>query len=139
MPQEPPQLAALPHWWTRREVNFAEVQHVTQVPPDTLYSWFRLIRAMRDGFGEKRRGEWAFSAHELYQFGLITALYDLGIPIGVAQLNTVLDFAKEPHRPTDRLYTASRTGLAFTVIDAPGVFDVILNMMTRFMEVQGDA
>ncbi|MEX6507455.1 hypothetical protein [Jiella sp. M17.18] len=123
--------AATPDDWHHAEFSFAEAGEVANVPFDTLYSWHRLMRAMDFKIGDKRRGQWWFSGHEMYVLSLLGALYCLDFPIGAKQIRGALNFADEDAGPDGVWYMMSDTDLAATMVDAPKIFWAVCRIVRR--------
>ncbi|WP_157014720.1 hypothetical protein [Mesorhizobium xinjiangense] len=135
MPQDLPHPAAIPKWWTERDINFAELSHATGTAFDTLYTWHRLIRAAGHEFGAKFRGEWHFSARELYAFHIAAALQRLRYPVGHEVLNAIVKFAEAPEPPTEPfIIKGDETGVAAVFVSAHVLFDATVKMMANVRE-----
>ncbi|MGE8103560.1 hypothetical protein ACQKP1_07685 [Allorhizobium sp. NPDC080224] len=123
--------SALPSSELGRYITFADVAKTTETPVDTIVTWHRLIRAMGFAFGEKIRGCWNFSPHELYQFQIAASLSTAGHPVGIETIRQILEATKDTARPDGSLFLKTKSTFAIIAVNLPGLWDVLAHMLQR--------
>ncbi|MDG4670888.1 hypothetical protein P9A16_07120 [Shinella sp. 838] len=119
-----------------RYLTFIDAQKTTDIPIDTLFTWHRLILAMGHQFGQKIRGVWNFSPHELYQFNVAAALSTAGHPVGIEQLRQIIDGTKEPGRPTGSLFLTTKSTFAIVAVNVVDLWDLLAGMLERAVDAE---
>lgn len=119
-----------PSWFDDRDINYAEVAKVTEVPTDTVRGWHRLLIASGADVGVKFRKDWHFSTRELVAFCMVASLRQLGYPIGLQVLRDI-DVYVRAHDNPERPFTIGFEGCpAIVMIDARMIYEAVVEVMT---------
>jgi len=129
-------IKALPTSELGRFITYSDVAKTNEIPTDTLFAWHRLILAMGFEFGEKIRGVWNFSPHELYQFGIAASLAKAGHPLNAETLRQILEASADEARPDLNLYLRTKSVFAIIAVDLSGLWDVTAHMLARASDAQ---
>lgn len=122
---------ALPSSDLGRYLTFADVQKTTDIPIDTLFTWHRLILAMGHRFGQKLRGVWNFSPHEMYQFNIAAALSTAGHPVSIDNLRQIIEATSEEGRPSGSLFLKTKSTWAIVAVNLVDLWDCLAHMLER--------
>lgn len=133
-----PNLAQLPTSELGRYLTFADLAKVTETPVDTLVTWHRLIRAMGFVFGQKHRGVWNFSPHELFQINIAASLSTAGHPVSIEALRQILEGTRDTSQPTASLFLTTRSTFAIVAVNTRDLWDALAHMLER-AEANSDA